>query len=169
MECPACGTEFLLGTDICEQCGGDLTQIGMPRPKRGRIHQMILEDPVSQLNAPNPIVLKTSDTVARAVEVMKKLRYGSVLVLEGGCLAGIFTERDLLRHCAGSDRDLNLVRLGEVMTPKPQTVEEDDTLAFALHRMAVGGYRHIPVVRDGRPVGFISIRGILRYVAENAL
>jgi CBS domain-containing protein len=55
------------------------------------------------------------------------------------------------------------------MTPSPHAVAPDDTIASALHSMAVGGYRHVPVVREGRPVAFVSIRGILGYLAKNAL
>jgi CBS domain-containing protein len=169
MECPACCHSIILGDDVCEHCGGDLTHMAMPPPRRGRLHEVILEDPISQLNAPRPIILQGKDSVADAVERMRKLRYGSVLVEEGKRLAGIFTEHDLVRHFASRDVDLAKVKLREVMTPNPQTLQEEDSLSCALHRMAVGGYRHIPVVRGGEPVGFISIRGILRYIAENAL
>lgn len=170
MECPACGHENLPGQDTCEECHEDLTEAGLPVPKRGRLHELILEDPLSQLNAPLPITLERTDSVASAVELMRKHRFGSVLILDpSGKLAGIFTERDLLRRLAGSDRPLEAVSLGEVMTPRPQTLTEEDTLANALNHMAVGGYRHIPIVRDGAPVGFVSIRGILTYISQNVL
>ena len=55
------------------------------------------------------------------------------------------------------------------MTPRPQALSEEDTIAQAINCMAVGGYRHLPIVRDGAPVGFVSIRGILSYIAKNAL
>jgi len=48
-------------------------------------------------------------------------------------------------------------------------LKEDDILAHAIHLMAVRGFRHIPIVRDDRPIGFVSVRGILRYVAEQVL
>jgi CBS domain-containing protein len=136
----------------------------------GRLHEILLEDPLSRLNAPRPITLKATESVARAVELMKRHRYGSVLVLdERGELKGIFTERDLLRRVDKGSASLDAVELAAVMTPNPQTLREGDTIACALNRMAVGGYRHIPLLRDGKPVGFVSIRGILRYIAQNAL
>jgi CBS domain-containing protein len=144
-----------------------LEYLDMPAPKRGALHQAILEDPISQLNAPPPIVLAVSDPVSKAARLMSKFRYGSVLVEDDEWLVGIFTERDLLFRCAG--KDLERITLGEVMTREPQALSEDDTLACALHLMAVGGYRHVPILRDGHPVGFVSIRGILRYLAENVL
>jgi len=144
-----------------------LEYLDLPAPRRGALHRLLLEDPISQLNAPKPIVLEVSDPVSKAAQLMSKFRYGSVLVLDDEWLAGIFTERDLLHRCAG--KDLDRVKLGEVMTRDPQSLREDDTLACALHLMAVGGYRHIPILRDGHPIGFVSVRGILRYLAENAL
>jgi CBS domain-containing protein len=174
MECPACGHEFIQGQDSCEHCRADLTQLGPPGrvgdPRSGRLHDLILEDPLSQLNAPRPLTLKPTDTVLSAVKLMRKHRFGSVLVLNAeGALEGIFTERDLLRSPVLDLLSPANVALREVMTPRPQTLSEDDTIAHALNRMAVGGYRHIPIVRDGVPVGFVSIRGILSYIAKNAL
>jgi CBS domain-containing protein len=170
MECPSCGHEFLAGQDSCEQCSDDLTHVNLPQPKRGRLHELILEDPLSQLNAPRPITLDETESVARAVDLMRKQRFGSVLVTSsGGRLSGIFTERDLCRKLGERRDPLEWVFLRDVMTPRPQTLREDDTIAHALNCMAVGGYRHIPIVRDGAPIGFVSIRGILTYIANNAL
>lgn len=170
MECPSCGSEYLPGQDACDECREDLTALSVPEPKRGRLHELILEDPISQLNAPRPITLRSTDPVASAVESMRKQRFGSVLVLDDdGRLAGIFTERDLLRRLSDARGPLEGVPLRDVMTPNPQALTEEDTIAHALNCMAVGGYRHIPIVREGVPVGFVSIRGILRYIAKNAL
>lgn len=152
-----------------EETLNSLEYLDLPEPLKGRMHSMILEDPITQLNAPKPIVLRTTDSVAKASQFMKKHRFGSVLVMEGDELVGIFTEKDLLQKTADSDVDPSKLPLGEVMTPDPQGVEENDTIALALNLMAVGGYRHVPILKEGRPVGFCSIRGILRYLTENAL
>ena len=61
------------------------------------------------------------------------------------------------------------VLLSSVMSENPHRLQEEDTIAQALNYMAVGGYRHLPIVHDGNPIGFCSIRGILRYISENAL
>jgi CBS domain-containing protein len=169
VECRSCGHENLDGEDACAHCGHDLTH-SVPEPKRGRLHELILEDPISQLNAPSPITLKLSDTVSRAVDLMRKHRFGSVLVVgASGSLEGICTERDLCRKLQDRTEPLDRIPLSDVMTPHPQTLTEDDTIAQALNCMAVGGYRHVPILRDGSPVGFVSIRGILTYIAKNAL
>jgi CBS domain-containing protein len=140
-----------------------------PAPKKGRLHELILRDPVAQLNAPAPIVLSRTDTVATAIEKMRAKRFGSVIVADGDRIRGIFTEHDLVREFGAGGRDPARVKLEEVMTSDPRSIRQGDSLALALNYMAHGGYRHIPVVEDDRPVGFISIRGILHYLAENAL
>ena len=137
-------------------------------PKHGRLHEMVLEDPMSQLNAPKPIALQKDSTVLKAVELMKKLRYGSVLVFDGEALVGIFTEKDLLRTIVRND-ELDKIPLSEAMTANPPVLDETNRLAHALNLMAVGGYRHVPVTRDGKVTGFVSIRGILKYLAQTAL
>ncbi len=144
-----------------------LEYLEVPRPKRGPLHEVILEDPISQLNIPMPVVLDADDPVSVAARFMTRFRYGSVLVTEDEALAGIFTERDLLLRCAG--KDLDRIPLRDVMTRDPRTLTEEDTIAHALHLMAVGGYRHIPVLRNGLAAGFASVRGILRYLTENAI
>ena len=145
----------------------------VPEPERGRLHERVLQDPISRLNAPAPIVLKPTDLVALAIERMRKRRYGSVLIADkAGRLKGIFTEHDLAKAAAGSGGSGKSVaerRLEEVMTVEPQSLEARDSIAYAIHHMAVGGYRHVPIVEKNRPVGFVSIRGILKYLERNAL
>ena len=84
---------------------------------------------------------------------------------EGGQLLGILTERDFLDKAAGEPgfRDLPV---SMYMTKGPETVSISDTVAFALSKMDAGGYRHLPVVSDGKPVGMISVRDILRHVTK---
>ena len=55
------------------------------------------------------------------------------------------------------------------MTPNPEFVNEDSTIAEALHLMSLGGYRHLPVMREGTLVGIVSIKDVLRYLKENLL
>ena len=92
---------------------------------------------------------------------------GTVLVVDDdGTLAGIFSERDLLMRVPDEVARSGDEPLAEFMTPNPETVRPDDTLAFALHKMDVGGYRHLPVVAEGKPVGVISVRDMLRHITR---
>ena len=167
MTCPDCGHDNIGGMDACEHCGQDLRSIDIPRPKAG-LQRRIMETPLREL-APLPaLTVKATDTVLKVIGQMKERRVGSAMVLEGKQLVGIFTERDALNRLAGQSIDLHKVPIRDVMTRDPKCLTGEDTLAFALNRMAVGSYRHIPIVDEGEPLRFISIRGVLRYLHENA-
>jgi CBS domain-containing protein len=91
---------------------------------------------------------------------------GAVLVLEDGRLAGIMTERDLMRAVARGLRDNAVV--GECMTADPDTIAPDDTIEHAAVLMIHGGYRHLPVVDGDDVVGVISIRDLVQVVVEDS-
>jgi CBS domain-containing protein len=167
MICPDCGHDNLAGSDTCDHCGQNLSSLDIPTPGEG-LQRAIMETPLRDVGLHPPNIVAPSASVLEAIRLMQQTRHGSVLVVEGGKMVGIFTERDFLDRLALEEKDLASLPVRDFMTPEPQALTEDDMLAFALHRMAVGHYRHIPVVKDGHPVGFISVRGILRYLAENA-
>jgi CBS domain-containing protein len=164
--CPDCGTDNLAGVDSCEECGQDLRSLDIPSAKDG-LQQVLVETPLRDVGLLPPNIVAPGDSVLEAVRLMQKTRHGSVLVVDNGKLVGIFTERDVLDRLAGEEVDLERLPVQVVMTPKPQYLGEDDALAFAVHRMAVGHYRHIPVLRDGHPVGFVSIRGVLKFLSSH--
>jgi CBS domain-containing protein len=152
--------------DNCEECGQDLRSLDIPSAKDG-LQQVLVETPLREVGLLPPNLVSPGDSVLAAIRLMQETRHGSVLVVENGKLVGIFTERDVLDRLAGEDVDLAKLPVQVVMTPKPQYLGEDDALAFAVHRMAVGHYRHIPVLRDGHPVGFVSIRGVLKFLSSH--
>lgn len=124
-----------------------------------------LDLPVAQLGA-QPMLSVAPDTPVRtAVALMNEQERGAVLVLASGKLAGIFTERDLLRRVIASGLELELA-IGAVMTPDPDTLEPEATLAQALRTMARARYRHLPVVDGERPIGVVSMRRIVQFVCE---
>ena len=84
---------------------------------------------------------------------------------DGPELVGVFTERDVLMNIAGREKELANDPIREWMTPNPESVEEDDSVAFAIHKMDIGGYRHLPVMKAGRPTGIISVRDLVRHLA----
>lgn len=101
-------------------------------------------------------------TVAEAARLMKKRTLGAVMIVDhSGHLAGIFTERDAVFRVLAEGRDPKATRLSEVMTPHPQTIAADKPFAHALLMMYEGGFRHMPVVEDGKPVGMVSARDVL--------
>jgi CBS domain-containing protein len=92
---------------------------------------------------------------------------GAMLVVDDkGQLQGIFSERDLLTRVADKYAACQNAPVRDFMTPKPETVTSDDTLAFAVHKMDVGGYRHLPVLTNGKPTGVISARDLLHHITR---
>jgi CBS domain-containing protein len=100
-------------------------------------------------------------TVAQAAKLMAKKNVGAVMVVEDRRLVGIFTERDAVFRVLAKGRDPKATRLSEVMTVSPHTVRPDETLGHALMQMHEGGFRHMPVVEDGVPIGMVSARSAL--------
>ena len=96
---------------------------------------------------------------------MAERNVGAVLVMEGGQLAGIMTERDLMRAFARGLHDDAVV--GECMTANPETIAPDDTIEHAAVLMIHGGYRHLPVVDGDDPIGVLSIRDLVRVFLED--
>lgn len=99
--------------------------------------------------------------VREASQQMKAARVGSIMVVDDGKLVGIFTERDALTRVLAEQRNPETTTLAEVMTANPQTVDPERPLGHAMHLMNDGGFRHVPVVKDGRPIGMISARDAL--------
>ncbi|HYH64638.1 MAG TPA: CBS domain-containing protein, partial [Urbifossiella sp.] len=122
--------------------------------------------PVSILSPAAPVTVAADATLADAIRLMIDRRVGAVLVVgAAGELVGILTERDFLTRVAGRP-GFEKLPVGDHMTHDPETVTPADTLAFALGRMDAGGYRHLPVVAGGKPVGMVSIRDVLRHVTR---
>ena len=100
-------------------------------------------------------------TVYKAAKVMALRRVGAILVVEDERLTGIFTERDLVFRVIARDRDPHATLLEEVMTRDPKTARADNTFGYALLLMHENGFRHVPVVENGKPIGVVSSRNAL--------
>ena len=98
--------------------------------------------------------------VAEVTAMMVKARVGSAVVLQGSWLAGILTERDVLR-AAASGSDLTKSPVSEWMTRNPITATPDTTLEEAAEVMLSNGFRHLPVVEGRGLQGMVSIRDVL--------
>jgi len=100
-------------------------------------------------------------TVNDAARLMAEKNVGAVLVVEREQLLGIFTERDAVFRVIARGLDARTTTLGAVMTAAPKTVEPEDTFGFALLMMYENGFRHVPVLENGKPVGIVSARNAL--------
>ncbi len=133
-----------------------------------RLGAMILHQPIRALATLRPaICVAPTDSVRQAIERMNQHSAGCVLVEERGRLIGIFTERDVLMRIAGSGVDVDRTCIESVMTRDPESLRPDDRVTYALNKMSVGGFRHIPLVDDdGRPVGVVSMRNVVDYMVD---
>jgi CBS domain-containing protein len=166
MICPTCGHDNVPGAEECSNCYGDLTQLDRPTAQN-RVERSLMEDPVAVLQPREPLTLLLTATVAHAMQTMLSNDVGALLVVDAeGKLLGIFSERDLLTRVAGIHEDYADRPIVDFMTPKPETISANNTLAFALHKMDMGGYRHMPLIQDGKPAGVISVRDIMRHITR---
>lgn len=165
MLCPACGHDNLAGADRCETCMASLMKLDVPQAKSG-LQERLMEDSVSALRPAQAISLPAEASVLEAVATMKERHVGCILVMKDEQLVGIFSERDFLLKAANLGRSLGEIQLAEVMTPGPITLSPEHSIRFALHEMSVGGFRHIPLVRNREPVGIISARDVIGYLCH---
>ena len=114
-----------------------------------------------------PVRVTPTTSIRQAVEVMNERRVGCVLVVDGGRLVGIFTERDVLRKVVTAGRDIDATPVGEVMTRDPESLTLDDGISYALNLMSDGGFRHIPLVdANGYPTGIVAMRNVVDYIVD---
>jgi CBS domain-containing protein len=166
MICPNCCHDNVPGAEECSHCGCDLTQLDQPTASN-KVERSLMVDPVAVLHPREPLTLAPTANVGEAMRTMLAQDVGALLVVDAaGKLLGILSERDLLTKVAGIHADYAGRPISEFMTPDPDTVSANNTLAFALHKMDTGGYRHMPLVHDGRPAGVISVRDIMRHITR---
>lgn len=111
-------------------------------------------------------------TVSEAAELMAHKKVGAVMVIEHESLVGIFTERDVVFRVIAQGRDAKTTPLADVMTTEPQTVDPNKSFGYALLVMHEYGFRHLPVVENGKLIGIVSARNALdpdleEFVAES--
>jgi len=128
------------------------------------LDQHMIRAPIRHLNPRPPVSLPPSATVDEMIRVMREHRIGCVLVVEAERLVGIITERDLLLKLDRAD----VARpIRDFMPPDPEVLAATDPIVYALNKMSVGGFRHVPLVDDERrPVGIISVKDIVDYIVD---
>ena len=106
-------------------------------------------------------------TVREATRRMAEAQVGAIMIGRDGRLVGIFTERDALMKLNSDIAQLRDRPVSEFMTVNPESLQTDAKVAFAVQRMDLGGYRHVPIVSEhGQLRGIISVRDILRYLTD---
>lgn len=164
MICPVCGYTNLQGVDECENCGADLRAVDIPSPSTA-LEDRLVRDHVGRIHGRAPILVAPETPVRSVLRQMQDQRANAVLVGDESHLAGIFTERDALLKVAS--KPLDSVTVATVMTPDPVVLRVDDTIAIAIHKMAVGGFRHIPLIDEaGRVTRIVTAQDVVRHILQ---
>ena len=171
-KCPFCNSEIIAGADYCEGCLASFTQKDILHSQNEPLQKDIMTKPISEfIYTKKPFIVVAKNTSVR--EVIEKLQenphHGCVLVCdEQNKLAGIVSIRDILHKTAGVLRleETGRYPVEKIMTANPQTLPPTAPLAYALHNMAIGRYRHIPIVENGIPIGVASLRDIIPYLSK---
>ena len=166
MICPGCRHDNIEGVDVCANCGQDLFGVDESETRSGGSVPNFMTEPLAEIPAQSPVRVGTTDPVGLAVRLMQNADTDCLLVMHGTQLAGIITPWDILHKVAGPTKDLNAVTCGQIMTADPVFLRDNDDIAVALNKMSVGGFRHIPIIRDGRPTGVVTARDVFHHLAE---
>jgi CBS domain-containing protein len=139
-----------------------------PRKRRG-FDTDLVRVPLSELPVREALVLPAHATVTEAMRAMQREHRGCVLVTDDGTrqskLVGIFTERDVLLRIVDRGKNPATLPLSAVMTPDPEVLSVKATVAYALNKMSVGGFRHVPVVdEEHRPAFVVAVRDIVEFL-----
>jgi CBS domain-containing protein len=160
--CPVCRFGNFPGDDACANCGADLTSIDTPQQIttfRGELLGLHLDE----LGAPAPHLIDANASIDEAIARMQADSVDCLLVTDDGALVGIFTDRDAILKVAGQPTAGRTV--SDVMTHDPVILRSGDPVAVAINKMAVGGFRHVPIVEGGTPVGVVSARDVFKHLA----
>lgn len=163
MECPLCTQVNFDGTDNCSSCGADLTYLGK-LPAENDIERELLTHPLRKLACEDYVVVEPQTTVDETLTQWREAGVHCAMVVENDGLVGIFTERDVLNKIAAEVGQRSKDPVSVYMTRDPETLEESVPVAFALNRMMVGGYRRVPLTRDGKLVGAVSVRDVFEHL-----
>jgi CBS domain-containing protein len=126
----------------------------------------MLETAIGELKRLPPVTVAPTATVARAAELMRKKKIGALLVKKGRTLVGIFTERDLVTR-AMPTRGWTSAPVKKFMTQNPETLRLSDPVAYALNKMSVGRFRHVPLLgARGELAGILSIRDVVDFIVD---
>ena len=129
---------------------------------RFRSLPQILADKARGVHAVEP-----GSSVYSAIALMADKNIGVVLVLQEGKLAGVLSERDYARKVVLQNRSSKETLVREIMTKEVVTVTPDETIPQCMALMHAGGFRHLPVVADGKPIGVLSIRDLLKEIVAH--
>jgi 2-oxoglutarate ferredoxin oxidoreductase subunit beta len=137
------------------------------KPDKDKLAKLIMDEKVSDfISKVPPIIVSPETSIQEMIDKMHASPMkGCVLVCDPDRrLVGIASIRDILLKVAGVVPDPSKVAVKSIMTSRPECLDKNAPLSFALHKMAIGKFRHVPVVDDGVPVGVVSTRDLIEYL-----
>jgi len=138
---------------------------GKPEVKLGK--GISPNDPLKSLTQEKFILLNEQATLREVIDNLQRFHIGCVLLEKDDKISGIFTERDIVQNIVGNRHNLDEERVVNYMTKTPDTLHNDDPIAFALNKMISGGYRHIPIVdANNKPTGVIAMQDIINHLGN---
>jgi CBS domain-containing protein len=171
MICPSCGSENIDGSDRCENCLGSFRDLDIPGAESAEgLARHVMEDRLDELHVELPIAVSPETRAIEVVKRMKELNTGCALVLDREKLVGIFTEHDVLIKLFSHSTTHEAVSwqspVSKLMTPNPETLGAEESVAFALNKMSLGRFRHIPIAKSDGSYTVASIKSVLKYIAR---
>ncbi len=167
MSCPACGAKNLEGADECGNCGADLSAVDRPKPA-SEVEQSVMNLPLTALSMTQVHAIAPDAPLDVAVQTLVRQKLDMVEVVEDGKLVGVLSIRDVATRAGADYHDKLNQPVRQFMTSKVETLPPDAPITFALNRMDVGGYRHVPVVQGDRIIGVVSSRDVLAYILKHS-
>ena len=141
-----------------------------PKPERA-FDAELLREPIEGFPHRDPLIFSEAQTVYEAMQAMQEAPRGAVLITRDGTagspLVGIVTDRDVLHRVVGKGRNPATLPVREIMTRDPESLPVEASIAWVLNRMALGGFRHVPIVDDdGCPRYIVSVRDVVQFLVE---
>ncbi len=162
MICPSCGAENIQGEDLCLNCGTSLRAVDIPAPSNS-FEERLVNERLASVASASALTASPGAPVADVLRDMQQRDIGSVVIEQDGRVVGIFTELDAI-VLAG--RSLDGLTMADLMTADPVVLRPDDSIAVAIHKMAVGEFRHIPLVENGHATSVVTARDVFRHILE---
>lgn len=125
-------------------------------------------DSILKTKGSNVISVTAQSTIGELISVLAANNVGAVVVTDAERMVGIISERDIVRHLAGSAEGFRSRPVSSLMTRNPTTCAPTDTVEAAINRMSSGRFRHLPVMDNGELVGIVSMGDLVKRKIEQA-
>ena len=137
------------------------------QPGPADLESVLVNETISDAMSHAPLVLDPDTSLADVIKALQEAGHGCALLVRDDRLVGIFTERDVLMRIAGHPIDLAKTKVSAYMTKDPVSLPANSSVAYALNKMVVEGFRHVPLVDDsGRPTGVVSMRELIQFMSD---